>query len=201
MEKLFQLIFFSFKQFYSSFKNGYLCMPITTDKLKVLRIPIILLILNAPRRILGVFMMDYLPRMKASAQCLCYYKAVFHNKPALHRHRIKEIIRVNSNPIVSPVFNSTAFPSPMFFANKVMMSFKSCFCYLRELRTTRATNIISSLTVNFSNPSFFPAKDASVPDIISIRATSLLFPISISDFWHNYSPNTIIPLNSGEYNA
>lgn len=127
-------------------------MPIISDELKVFGVSVILLILDAPRRVFRMFVMDYLPAVETSSQCLCYHKTVFFDITHLAQHWEEEVIFAKPYANVSSIENyAAAFP------NSVFVSFAG----------TRFATATNNLSLYLSNPRFTTAIRASVPDEIA----------------------------------
>ena len=148
-----------FKVFNSIFKNGNLLMPVIRDQLKVLRVSIILFIFLATFRIFSPFMVNYLPRLKASPQCFSYYKAVFSNITFLVRHRVKEIISVNIDRYI--LFPSSCFRTPTIPTRMLCSTFVDMM--------TLGTPLANRFAFFKRHPTVSSAIWTSNPNILSAR--------------------------------
>lgn len=160
-----QLIYFSCQPLYLHFQNANLLVPIISYKLKVLWISVIPFIFFTTRRVSCVFMMHYLPIVKASTYCLCYYKTMFKNITILFSHWIKEVIGENFNLNIVTLFYSATFP---------IVIFATSFSF----RRTRVTSQPSWFALSKLSPSFLSAIYASSPDKSTIAFPMMSFNIT-----------------------
>ena len=145
---LLKFLILCFKVFNSIFKDGNLLVPIITDKLEVLYSVI---------KGVSIYVVNYLPTMKASTKMFCHNKAMFSNITFLARHWIKEVIWANQD---SHILSPSPCPATSTIPTRVLCS---TFMNMMTLRTPSTDRF----TVFKCHPTFFSTSRARNPDIPS----------------------------------